>query len=136
MATADAGTGAATAAAIMAFTYGGVTTEHFLLGAGCYVVGAAARACLKISVAIEAGQPAQFGRALASFSTSPFLGAFASLLTYWAAFIAGFEGDAAIGIVLAITAWKGPEGIQSLSRFVTKMLPDKFSGGAKEDKQP
>lgn len=133
MAVADIGTGAATGAAIMAFSFGGVTTEHFLLGAGCYVVGAAARACLKLSIAIEAGHPIQMGRALASFSTSPFLGAFASLLTYWAAFIVGFEGDAAIGIVLAITAWKGPEGIQSLSRFVTKLLPDKFSGGTKEE---
>lgn len=136
MASTDMGTGAATGAAIMAFTYGGITVEHFLLGMGCYVVGSACRFGTKVGTAMEGNQPISIGRALVAFSVSPLLGAFASMVMFLGSHILGFEGEAGIGIILLIAGWKGPEGIQWLVGIVTKAMPEKFGGDPKPEKKP
>lgn len=124
---ADVGTNALLGAAFLAFSFGGVTMEHLLLGAGCYMVGAACRFSLKVATALETNQPPNVGRALAALSVSPFLASFASMALYFGAHIIGFEGDAAIGLLLALAGFRGSEGIQKLVALVSKWLPDKFS---------
>lgn len=127
----DAGTGAGVAALIMAFSFGGVDMEHFLLGAGCYVMGSACRFGLKVSSAYEKNEPPRWGACLASLSLSPMLAAFASIALFFAAHIIGFEGDAAIGLLLALTGFRGAEGIQGLVNLVSKAIPEKLGGGTK-----
>lgn len=124
----DAGTGALTVATVMAFAYGGVSMEHFLLGAACYVVGAGCRTGLKVGAAVEAGQPPRFGSALIMMSLAPFLGAFASLAVYMGAKVVGYEGDAAIALLLVIAGFRGAEGIQWLVSTFSKLLPTRLGG--------
>lgn len=117
--------------ALMAASFGGVTLGHFLIGSGCYFVGAACRFAIKISTAAEANQPVKFAGPMIALSMAPFLGAFASMVMFMAAGILKFEGDAGIGILLALAALKGPEGIQWLVSIVTKAIPQRL-GGAQE----
>lgn len=109
-------------AAIMAFSYGGVTVEHFLLGAGSYVIGAIARSVIRIGLAVEAGAGAKIGAQLIVIGGSPFLGAFASLVVYMGASLAHYQGDAFIAALLALTALRGPEGIQWLSATFSRLI--------------
>lgn len=127
----DTGTGAISAAAILAFSFGGVTTASFVLGAACFVVGSISRCGLKIASAIEKNEPPHVGSCISALSVSPMLAAFASMATFFAAHIVGFEGDAAIGLLLALAGFRGPEGIQSLADFVSKIIPEKLGGPAK-----
>lgn len=136
MATTDVGTGAVTAAAIMAFSFGGVTTEHFILGCVCYNVGAACRAGLKITSAYEANQKPNWGAMIGTLSVAPLLAAFASMTAFFTAHIAGFEGEAGIGLLLCIAALKGPEGIQLLAAFVSKAIPQAIAGANKQEPKP
>lgn len=116
------------AGAFLAASFGGVTTEHFILGTVCYMVGSAGRCALKISVAAEGTQDISWRRPFAAFAVSPFLGAFASMVIYLAASICHFEGDAAIGILLALSALRGSEGIQYIVSLVSKFAPSKLGG--------
>jgi hypothetical protein len=123
---AKAATAAGLMATVTAFSFGGVDGYHFLLGAGCYVVGSAGRYSVKIGAALEAGQPGMWqyvGRCVAAFSSSLFIGPFASLLVYLGANKLGYEGDAAIGIGLAVAAFRGTEAILSLVNALTRFLP-------------
>lgn len=121
-----AGTGTALLAGFTAFHFGGVDGYHFLLGAVCYFVGSMGRYGVRIGAALEAGQvgmAAYIGRCLAALSITPFVGAFASMLVYLGANKIGYEGDAAIGMGLAIMAFRGTEGILWLVGALTKFLP-------------
>ncbi len=121
-----AGNGAILLAGITAFSFGGVDGYHFILGAVCYVVGSMGRYGVKIGAALEAGQPGMWqyvGRCVAAFAITPFLAAFVSLLVYLGANKIGYEGDAAIGIVIAVTAFRGTEGILWLVRALSKFAP-------------
>lgn len=125
--------GALTAAtAAMAFSFAGVSLEHFLLGCACYMVGAGGRFGLKVSKALESGQDPRLSAAIAALSVAPFLAAFASMSLNFGAHILGFEGDAAIAIILAIGAFRGPEGIEYIVSLVSKAVPTKL-GGAPDD---
>lgn len=132
----DTGTGAISAAAILAFSFGGVTTASFMLGTGCFVVGSISRCGLKIASAVERGEPPKVGAALAALSVAPMLAAFASMSTFFAAHIIGFEGDAAIGLLLALTGFRGAEGIQGLVLLVSKAIPEKLGGGKAQEPKP
>ncbi len=132
----NTGTGAAVAATAIAFSFGGVDMWHLGMGAGCYVVGAACRAGLKIGAALEATPPTRFGSHIAVFSVSPFLGGFASLVLWLFAHMVGFEGDAAIGLVLSLGGFRGAEGIQSLSLLVSQGLPKIFGGSSGQESKP
>lgn len=136
MATTDVGTGAITAAAVLAFSYGGVTMEHLLLGTGCFMVGSACRFGVRVGTALESGAPPQIGRALAAFSVSPMLAAFSSMVMFFASHIVGFEGDAAMGILLALAGFRGSEGIQWVVSIVSNMLPDKLVKAGKQEPHP
>lgn len=113
-------------AAAMAFSYGGVTVEHFLLGVGSYVIGAVARSVIRIGLAVEAGVSAKIGAQLIVIGGSPFLGAFASLVVYMGASLANYRGDAFIAALLALTALRGPEGIQWLSAIFSRLVNAKL----------
>lgn len=126
-----AGTGA-----FLAASFGGVTTEHFLLGTVCYMVGASGRCALKISIAAEGTQEIGWRRPLAALAVSPFLGAFASMVTYLGASIGHFEGDAAIGILLALAALRGSEGIQYIVSLVSRFMPGKLGGAPTQEVKP
>lgn len=126
MATVDVSTGATVAAAALAFSFGGVTLEHFALGCGCYMVGASGRFGLKISKSFEKQERPNWGSAIGALSISPFLAAFASMSLFFAAHLAGFEGDAAIGLILVLTALKGPDGIDYLQSLVSRAVPQKL----------
>lgn len=128
MATTNSTAGVSYAAAAMAFSFGGVTTEHFMMGCICYMVGAGGRFGLKMSSAFEAERSPKWGALVGALSIAPFLAAFASMATYLAAHIAGFEGDAGIGIFLAIVAFKGSEGINYVVSLASKAIPDKLGG--------
>lgn len=130
MAATDVGTGAITAATMMAFSFGGVSIEHVTLGSACYVVGSACRFGLRVSSALENGTSPKWAASVATLSISPFLAAFASMAVFFGAHIIGFEGDAAIGLLLALAGFRGSEGIQWLVSIVTKFLPEKLGGGA------
>lgn len=121
--------------ALMAASFGGVTLGHFLLGTGCYCVGAACRFAIKISTAAEQNQPIKFAGPMIALSVAPFLAMFASMVAFFAAGIMHFEGDAGIGIFLAIAALKGPEGIQWIVSIVSKALPQRL-GGAQQETPP
>lgn len=124
----DAGTGALIAAATVAFSFGGVDMFHLAMGAACYVVGAACRAGLKIGAALESTPPQRIGAQIAVLLVSPMLGGFASLVMFLGAHVIGFEGDAAIALVLALGGFRGNEGIQAIVSLVSKSVPEKLGG--------
>lgn len=130
----DIGTGALTGATIMAFSFGGVTTEHFLLGCACYTVGSFCRFALKVTSALEKGLNPKWAASVGVLAVSPMLAAFASMATFFAAHLAGFEGEAGIGLLLCLMALKGPEGIEYMSSIFSKFLPEKLTGPATEPK--
>lgn len=129
-------TGAAIGATAVAFSFGGVDMWHLSMGAGCYVIGAACRAGLKIGAALEANPPTRFGSHIAVFSVSPFLGGFASLVMWLFAHMVGFEGDAAIGLVLSLGGFRGGEGIQWLTSLVSQGLPKILGGSSGQESKP
>ena len=131
----DAGTGAIVAATAVALSFGGVDVWHLSMGACCYVVGAACRAGLKIGAALEAKPHEPIGAIVAVLAISPMLGAFASLVMWLAAHVIGFEGDAAIALILALGGFRGAEGIQWVVSLVSKAVPDKL-GAAKQENKP
>lgn len=126
----DAGTGALAAAATVAMTFGGVDMFHLSMGAACYVLGASCRAGLKIGAALEANPPQRIGSHVAVLAVSPMLGGFSSLIVWLAAHVIGFEGDAAIALILALGGFRGAEGIDWLTSIVSKVIPGKLGGGA------
>jgi hypothetical protein len=132
----NTGTGAAVITTVLAFSFGGVDMLHLGMGAGCYVIGAGCRAGLKIGAALEANPPTPFGRHIAVFSVSPFLGGFASLVMWLFARMVGFEGDAAIGLVLSLGGFRGGEGIQWMTSLVSQGLPKIFGGSTGQETKP
>lgn len=132
----DAGTGALAAASTVALAFGGVDMFHLSMGAACYVLGASCRAGLKIGAALEATPSQKFGAHVAVLAVSPMLGGFASLITWLAAHVIGFEGDAAIALILALGGFRGAEGIQGLVSLVSKAIPEKLGGTAKQENKP
>ena len=134
---AKVGSGAVVMAAVTAFSFGGVDGYHFTLGAVCYVVGSMGRYGVKIGAALEAGQPGMWqyvGRCIAAFAISPFLAAFVSMLVYLGANKIGYEGDAAIGIAIAVTGFRGTEGILWLVAALSKFFPK--LAGAEQGQKP
>lgn len=132
----DAGTGAIVAATAVALSFGGVDMWHLGMGALCYVVGASCRAGLKIGTALEAIPPQKIGAMVAVLSVSPMLGGFASLVTFLAAHVIGFEGDAAIALILSLAGFRGPEGIQWVVSFVSRAIPEKLGGPTNQETKP
>lgn len=130
----DAGTGALAAGATVALTFGGVDMWHLSMGAACYFLGASCRAGLKIGAAMEANPPQRFGAHVAVLAVSPMLGGFSSLIIWLGAHVIGFEGDAAIALILALGGFRGPEGIQWLVSLVSKVNPEKMFG--KQEEKP
>lgn len=119
----DVGTGALVAATAAAFSFGGVDSFHLLMGASCYVVGNWGRAGLKIAAALEAEPPQKYGAYIASACVAPLLGSMCSLMMFLAAHVVGFEGDAPIALVLALSGFRGQEGLQALVSMVSGVVP-------------
>lgn len=130
----DVGTGVLVAGTAVAFSFGGVDMFHLGMGGACFFVGAACRSGLRLGAAIEAGQRGIVGKTIIVFSMSPILGAFASLVMFLGAHIIGFEGDAAIGLALALAGFRGPEGIQGIVAALSKVIPTKLGGVGEEPK--
>lgn len=121
--------------ALMALSYGGVSAGHFLIGSGCYMVGACCRFAIKISKAAEANEPVKFAGPMIVLCMAPFLAMFSSMVVFMAAGVLHFEGDAGIGLFLAVSATYGWEGIQWIVSIVSKALPQRL-GGAEQETPP
>jgi hypothetical protein len=135
MASADNGTVAITAASVVA-SFGGVDMTHFAIGAGCYMVGAVCRFGMKIGKDFESNLRPKWGSCIGALSVAPLLAAFASMVTFFGAKIVGFEGDAAIGTLLALAGFRGVEGIQWIVSTVSRFIPEKLGGDPKPEKAP
>lgn len=135
MASADTGTGAITAASVLA-TFGGVDIPHLMIGAGCYMVGAVCRFGMKVGRDFEADRTPKWGGYIGALSVAPLLAAFASMVTFFMAKIAGFEGDAAIGMLLALAGFRGVEALQALVDLAARFVPSKLGGDPKVEKAP
>lgn len=135
MASTDTGTGALTAATVVA-TFGGVDMEHFAIGAVCYMVGSFCRFGMKIGKDFEADKTPKWGSYIGALSIAPFLAAFASMVVFFGANIIGFEGDAAIGTLLALAGFRGVEGIEWIVSTVRRFIPERLGGDPKVEKAP
>lgn len=128
--------GAATLTTAMAFMPLGVSLTTLVIGGMCYWGGAAARTGFTLQKALEGSTaPVNAQRAIAALLCSIPIAAVASCVVFLAAHVMGLQADAALGGLLLVTGFRGPEGIQWLMDTFTSVFT-KFAPGAKSDKNP
>lgn len=128
--------GAATLTTAMAFMPLGVSLTTLVIGGICYWGGAAARTGVTLQKALEGSTaPVNAQRAIAALLCSIPIAAVASCIVFLAAHVMGLQADAALGGLLLVTGFRGPEGISTIinafSSVFTKILP-----APKQDEKP
>lgn len=120
--------GAATLTTAMAFMPLGVSLTTLVVGGACYFAGASARTGVVLQKALEGStSPVNAQRAIAALLCSIPIAAVASCIVFLAAHVMGLQADAALGGLLLVSGFRGPEGIQAIinafSSVFTRILP-------------
>jgi len=120
--------GVATLTTAMSMMPLGVSLTTLFIGGGCYFFGAAARTGFRLSKALEANaDPVNFIRPIVALLCNIPVAAFASSIVFLAAHVIGLQADAALGGLLFVSGFRGPEGIQwlsdTLTNVFTKIIP-------------
>ena len=120
--------GVATLTTVMAFMPLGVSLTTLVIGGACYWGGAAARTGFTLQKALEGSTgPVNVQRSIAALLCSIPIAAVASCIVFFAAHVIGLQADAAMGGLLLVMGFRGPEGIQflmdSLANVFLKFLP-------------
>lgn len=120
--------GVATLTTAMSMMPLGVSLTTLVIGGACYFGGSAARTGFKLSKALEGStEPVNAARAFAALLCNIPIAAVASCVTFLAAHVIGLQADAALGGLLLVTGFRGPEGIQWLmdtfTNIFTRVVP-------------
>lgn len=120
--------GVATLTTAMAFMPLGVSLTTLVIGGMCYFAGCSARTGFTLQKALEGSTaPVNVQRAIAALLCSIPISAVASCIVFFAAHVIGLQADAAMGGLLLVMGFRGPEGIQflmdNLAGVFLKFLP-------------
>lgn len=115
----------------------GVSLTTLMLGGGAYFFGAAARTGFIMSKALEGSTaPVNAARSFAALLCTIPMAAVASCVVFLAAKVVGLQADAALGGLLLVTGFRGPEGIQWLINTFTNVFTKVIPGNKSEEPKP
>jgi len=126
---ASSGTFYAVATGVLAFAPFGITLQEWALCSTCYAVGAIARTGLRMAQDIEADRPARVARALAALSASMMIAGFLAMTGLIASKMIGLDADLALGGVLGLAGWSGPDKVQSVVNLFSDVITRRFGSG-------
>lgn len=129
--------GVATLTSAMSMMPFGVSLTTLVIGGVCYFAGSAARTGFKLSKALEgSSDPVNATRAFAALLCNIPVAAVASSVVFFAAHVIGLQADAALGGLLLVTGFRGPEGIQWIADTFTNVFTKVIPGAKPEEPKP